>query len=135
MERRFETSVEQSVPFHDVDMLGVVWHGNYYKYLEHARTALLRARGLDKGDLIGVKYRFYVIESRCRHSAPLRYGDRMRVTAWIRDVRHRVLVQYEVTNLSDGKRAARATTALATVDAENNLLLETPDEIQSRLRE
>ncbi len=135
MERACETHVELEVPFHDVDPLGVVWHGNYYKYLEHARTALLRARGLDKGDLIGRKYRFYVIESRCRHSAPLRYGDRMRVTAWIRDVRHRVLVQYEVTNLSDGKRAARATTALATVDAENNLLLETPDEIQSRLRE
>ncbi|MDH3602364.1 MAG: hypothetical protein OEU26_22345, partial [Candidatus Tectomicrobia bacterium] len=24
------------VPFHDVDMMGVVWHGHYYKYFELA---------------------------------------------------------------------------------------------------
>ena len=133
MERACETHVELDVPFHDVDALGVVWHGHYYKYLELARTELLRSRGLDRGELIGKRFRFYVIESRCRHSSPLRYGDRVRVTAWIRDMRHRVLVQFEVTNLSAGRRAARGMTALATVDADDNLLLETPDEIQSRL--
>ena len=84
------------MPLHDVDLLGVVWHGNYYKYLELARTRLLRTRGLDAGDLIGKRYRFYVIESRCRHTFPLRYGDQARVTAWVRDTRHRVLIAYEV---------------------------------------
>ena len=121
------------MPLHDVDLLGVVWHGNYYKYLELARTRLLRTRGLDAGDLIGKRYRFYVIESRCRHTFPLRYGDQARVTAWVRDTRHRVLIAYEVRNLTQGRRAARASTALATVDMEDNLLLETPDEIQRRL--
>jgi acyl-CoA thioester hydrolase len=135
VERACETHVELDIPFHDVDPLGVVWHGNYYKYMELARTALLRPRGLDRGELIGKRYRFYVIESRCRHSSPLRYGDRARVTAWVRDIRHRVLVQFEVTNLTEERRAARGMTALATVDAANNLLLETPDEIQRRLRD
>jgi acyl-CoA thioester hydrolase len=131
--RQCETSIELEVPFHDVDPMGVVWHGHYYKYLELARTELLRARGLDVGDLIGPRYRFFVIDSRCRHSYPLRYGERVQVTAWVRDVRHRVLIAYEVTNLSRGRRSARAHTALATIDADHQLLLETPDEIQRRL--
>ena len=133
MERACETVVELEVPYHDVDPLGIVWHGNYYKYFELARTRLLRDHGLDSGDLIGKRYRFYVIESRCRHSFPLRYGERARVSAWVRDMRHRVMIQFEVTNLAHERRAARGFTALATVDADNNLLLETPDEIQRRL--
>lgn len=133
MERTCETCVELDVPFHDVDPLGVVWHGHYYKYFELARTRLLRERGLDAGELIGPRFRFYVIESRCRHSFPLRYGERARVAAWVRDSRHRVHIQYEITNLAHGRRAARGFTSLATLDAEENLLLETPDEIQRRL--
>ncbi len=128
-----ETCVELEVPFHDVDMLGVVWHGNYFKYLEAARTPLLVACGLDAGDLIGPRYRFVVIESRCRHAFPLRYRDRMRVAAWVRGVAHQITIAYEITNLNAGRRSARAHTLLATLDANDKLLLETPHEICSRL--
>ena len=38
------------VSFHDVDMVGVVWHGHYLRYLEDARWALMRELdfGLEK---------------------------------------------------------------------------------------
>ena len=36
-----ETSVELEVPFHDIDGMGIVWHGHYFKYLEIARTKLV----------------------------------------------------------------------------------------------
>ena len=58
----------------------------------------------------------------------------MRVSAWIQDVRHRVFIGYEITNLTRQRRSARAHTILATTDLERNLLLETPDEIRRRLR-
>jgi acyl-CoA thioester hydrolase len=128
-----ETRVELEVPFHDVDLLGVVWHGHYYKYFEAARTQLLRGCGLDKGDLIGPRYGLFVIESHCRHAFPLRYAERMRVTAWVKDVSHRIAIAYEITNLTQARRAARGHTHLATTDLQRNLLLETPDEIQRRL--
>src|SRR5262245_2269193 len=132
-ERLEEVSIELEVPFHDVDALGIVWHGHYYKYLELARTRLLRARGLDAGDLVGPRYRFLVIESACRHASPLRYGDRLRVSAWLRDFEHRIFVAYEVTNLSTGRRAARAHTILATTDKHGKMLLRTPRAIRDRL--
>ncbi len=38
---RFTAEVELTIPFHDVDMMGVAWHGNYFRYFEVAREALL----------------------------------------------------------------------------------------------
>lgn len=135
MGRLCETSVELEVPFRHVDLMGVVWHGHYYEYLEEARTQLLRACDLDGGDgLIGRRYSFFVIESRCRYVFPLHYRDRMRVTAWVKDLERRIFIAYEITNLTHQRRSARAHTVLATTDRERNLLLETPDEIQGRLR-
>jgi acyl-CoA thioester hydrolase len=133
MKRLRETSVEMQVPFSHVDMLGVVWHGHYFEYCEQARTQLLRCCDLETGDLIGSKYLFFVIESKCRHAFPLFYADQMRITAWIKDIEHRISIHYEITNLNHGRRAARAHTILATADLHRNLLLETPHEIQRRL--
>jgi acyl-CoA thioester hydrolase len=121
------------VPFHDVDALRVVWHGHYYKYLELARTELLRSRRLDVPDLLELGFGFVLIESGCRHAAPLRYGDRARVAAWFRDVRHRVFVAYEVTNLTRRRRAAWGHTVLATTDVDGRMLLATPAAILDRL--
>lgn len=128
-----ETSVELEVPFHDIDGMGIVWHGHYYKYLEIARTKLLRGVGLDKGDVIGPRYRFVVVESHLRYTSALQYGDRVRVSAWFGDLRHRIRILYEVTNLGSGRRAARGHTILATTDLEGRLLLETPHGIVDRI--
>lgn len=132
-QRLRETSAELEVPFRHVDPMGVVWHGHYYAYMEAARTALLRSCGLDAGDLIGPRFAFFVIESKCRYIYPLRYADRVRVTAWFRDIKHRLHIAYEVENLTHHCRAARGHTILATTDLDHKLLLETPDEIQQRV--
>ena len=126
-------SVELEVAFHDVDALQVVWHGNYLRYFELARTALLRARGLDVHDIGRLGYRLLVVESRCRHTFPLRYGERFRVDAWFRDVDYRLNIAYEVTNLAHDRRAARGHTTLVTTDAEGRLLMTTPAAILERL--
>ena len=127
------TSVEFLVPFHDVDALRIVWHGHYLKYLDLARTELLRSVGLDVEDLRAAGHGLLVIESGCRHISPLRYGDRVRVTAWPRDVTHRIQVAYDIKNLTRGQRAARAYTTLVTVDSAGRMLFRTPRAILERL--
>ena len=133
MSRRHETTVEHEVPFRDVDLARVAWHGHYYGYFELARSKLLRERKLDVHDLIQLGYGFFVIESRCRYVSPLFYGDRIRVSAWLRDTRHRVNIAYEIENLTQNAKAARGHTILATTDANRRLLIETPREIRDRL--
>jgi len=128
-----EVSVELEVPFHDVDALRIVWHGHYYKYLELARTELLRSCGLDASDLLELGFGLVMIESACRYTYPLRYGERARVSAWLRDFKHRIFIRYEVRNLTRQRRSARGHSVLAATDAEGRLLLQTPDPIARRL--
>jgi acyl-CoA thioester hydrolase len=131
--RLHECSVDFEVPFHDVDALRAVWHGHYYKYLELARTRLMRSRGLDGADLGELAVGLVMIESRCRYVAPLRYGDRGQVRAWFTDIDHRLSIGYEISNLTLRKRAATARTVLASVDSEGRMLLRTPEVIRKRL--
>lgn len=127
-------AIDLEVPFHDVDSLGVVWHGHYYKYMELARTALLRDRGLDVARFVELGYGLLIIESRCRHSHPLRYGEKFRVSAWFRDIAHRISIGYEITNLTAEKRAARGRTSLVTLDREGRMFYATPEELLVHLR-
>ncbi len=127
-------AVELEVPFHHVDILEVVWHGHYPEYLEVARTALLRSRRLDAPEMRELGYRFYVSESHIRHVAPLRYGDRLRVSAWFRDVENRLDIAYDLENVTRGHRCAQASTILVTTTHAGTLCLATPEPILERLR-
>jgi acyl-CoA thioester hydrolase len=131
--RIHECHVDIEVPFHDVDALEVVWHGHYYKYFELARTALMRGLGLDSVDLRKIHFGFVIIESGCRHIAPLRYGDRARVMTWICEIKYRIAVRYELRNLSNEQRIASAHTTLVTTTEEGELLYRTPPLILRRL--
>ena len=132
--RLHETRALLDVPFHHVDALGIVWHGHYPKYFAAAGMALLRKLALDGSELIGERYRLVVIETACRHGFPLRYADRVAVTAWISDYERRLVIRYDVRNETRGRRAAHGHTTLATLDAEGRLRLETPPEIVARIR-
>lgn len=129
-----EVSVELEVPFHDVDMLRIAWHGHYYKYFEIARTALFRKYDLDGPRLIAMGYGVVVIESKCRHTSPLRFGDQFRVDAALIDTDYRMQVGFQIHNLTDTKRVAYGHTTLATVTPAGQLLLRTPEAILERLR-
>jgi acyl-CoA thioester hydrolase len=128
------TAVELEIPFHHVDVLGIAWHGHYPKYLDLARTALLRARRLDMEDLRALGFRFVVSESFLHHASPLRYGDRVRVTAWLGEVENRIDIAYQLGNLTSGAMAAEGWTAFVTTRTDGTLCLETPPEILERLR-
>ncbi len=131
--RLHEVRVALEVPFHDVDQLGVVWHGHYFKYFEIARTRLLRAIGLDAGELIGTRYRFLITETSCRHIHPLAYGERFEVSAWLRDFENRLCLDYEITSIDHDRRSARGHTVLVSTDAEGRLLIRTPEAIRKRV--
>jgi acyl-CoA thioester hydrolase len=127
-------SIELEVPFHDVDSLHVVWHGWYCKYLELARTALLRSRCIDAPDMIRLGFKFFVIETHLRHLGPARYGDRLRVTSWFTEVENRIGISYVIDNLTGGKRCSLGATVLVTTDQAGALCYETPTPVLERLR-
>lgn len=133
--RLHEVSVDLEVPFHDVDALQIVWHGHYFKYFELARTALMRSRMLDNAEIRELGHRLLVIDTGCRHAAPLAYGDQIRVSAWLADIVHRIHVRFEIQNLTQHRRAARGHTILVATNSDGEMLHRTPEAILKRLSE
>lgn len=121
------------IPFHDVDSAGVVWHGNYYKYFEHARSALLRSFDYDVPQMVTSGYSWPVIESHCRHIAPLRYGNTICVTASIVDFYMRLKIAFEIRTLDDLKIARGHTVQVAVDNSTFQMCLESPPVLLDRL--
>lgn len=118
------------VPFHDVDMMGVVWHGHYYKYFELARTALFRKFHCDTEELKAMGLAFPVIESHCRYHAPLTYGMRVRVKASLVETEFRLGVNYLLTEEQSAKRLARGHTLQVVVRwADRSMVFPVPSQI------
>ena len=126
--------IEVEVPFHDLDGFSVVWHGHYYKYFEHARTAAMRSIGFDIDEMARSGYVWPVIESHCRYIAPLRYGMRVLVRAVLDDCDHRLKFSYLVREKTSGRRLAKGHTVQAAVDSvTGSLCLTTPAVLRKRL--
>lgn len=64
---RFTAEVELTVPFHDVDMMGVVWHGNYFRYFEIAREALLNQFNYGYRQMKESGYLWPVVDTRVKY--------------------------------------------------------------------
>ena len=126
--------VDLEVPFHDVDPLLVAWHGHYFKYLEIARTELQRAHRLDVPDLRALGIAWFVVDTRTRHVAPLRYGEKFRVYAWFFEDDPRIGIAYEIRTLEGNRRVARGRTVLVSTTKDGEMYFETPKEIRDRIR-
>jgi acyl-CoA thioester hydrolase len=121
------------VPFHDVDMMGVAWHGHYYKYFELARTALFRKFHCDADDLRAMGLTLPVIQTQCRYLAPLAYGVTARVAATLVESEFRLGVEYVIADLATGRRLAKGRTVQVVVRVRDaQLLFPVPEQIIRR---
>jgi len=124
-----EAEITLEVPFHDIDILGIAWHGHYYKYFELARTALYRSCDFDVHQMHELGYIFPVIESQCRYVQPLKYGQKVCVSAAIKEYMSYIKIAYVVTDAESGERMAYGHTKQAVCEPDGTMLLAVPDEV------
>jgi Predicted thioesterase len=93
---RLRTHVNLTVPFHDVDMMGVVWHGNYFRYLEIAREQLLRQFNYGYQQMRDSGYAWPVVDSRIKYRHPLTFEQAFTVQAQLEEYEHRLKIQYNI---------------------------------------
>jgi acyl-CoA thioester hydrolase len=142
MRRRGPVSetTEIEVAFQDVDLMAVVWHGNYFRYLEAARWRLMDRLGYGYAAMRTSGYLWPIIESHIRHIRGAAFGDRLQVTASLVEWQNRLAVNYLVTDAKSHARVARARTVQVAVDgATGELQFASPADfvrrIESRLAE
>ncbi|MCP4331970.1 MAG: acyl-CoA thioesterase [Gammaproteobacteria bacterium] len=118
-----EAAVEIEIPFHDVDVMGVAWHGHYVKYLEIARCALLDKIDYNYPQMKASGYAWPVIDLRIRYPRPLQFRQKVRVTAKLDEWENRLKVNYLIEDMASGQRLTRAWTVQVALDMHNNEML------------
>ena len=135
MVQSVSTSVRLRVPYHDVDLMQVVWHGHYLKYFEVARQAFFRECGMDLQHYMKEKgYVFPVVRSMVKHIRPLRLDDEFICTAVLKESRVKIVLDFEIKLISNGKVCAKGRSeqvALLVPDME--MAFSIPEEIQKAL--
>ncbi len=83
--------IEIEVRYAETDQMGVVHHSNYLVWFELARTGLCSRSGYHYADVEAMGYLLMVTAADLSYLAGARYGDRVRVTAWVESMRSRTL--------------------------------------------
>jgi acyl-CoA thioester hydrolase len=114
-----EAEVEVDVPFHDADPMGVTWHGNYFRYLESARSALLRKIGYNYAQMNASGYLFPVVEARIKYVKATSFGARLKVRATLEEYENRLKIAYLITDSASGECVTIASTTQVAVRRED----------------
>jgi acyl-CoA thioester hydrolase len=114
--------VDVEVPFHDVDLAGVVWHGHYMKYLENARWAVMDRIGFGLDAMLASGFIWPVVGLEVKYIRAARYGERLRVQGSLVEWEAKLVLNYLILDAQDGARIGRAQTTQVAVERETGTL-------------
>ena len=118
-EGALEAQVEVDVAFHDSDPMGVTWHGNYFRYLEAARSALLTKIGYGYLDMAASGYFWPIVDARIKYLKPTTFGQRLRVKAELTEYENRLKIRYTISNCESDECVTKAETTQVAVNKDS----------------
>lgn len=127
-------TVTVKVQFYDLDPMQVVWHGNYLRFLEQARCALLDKIAFNYEEMARTGHTWPVVDLRIKYIRPLRFGQEARVTATLVEYENRLKISYRVTDPASGEILTKAHTIQVAVETETNeLCFESPAVLRDKV--
>jgi acyl-CoA thioester hydrolase len=102
MNNTLVTETEFNVEFYDVDSMQIVWHGNYIKYFELGRCALLDKIQFGYLEMAKSGYLWPVVDVRVKYVRPLLFHQRARIQATLLEYENRLRIGYRIFNAETG---------------------------------
>lgn len=91
-----------SVRFSEVDAMGIVWHGNFVKYLEDGRESFGQKYGLAYYDLYDQGFMVPLVKLDMDYKLQLRYGEQIVIeTTWQNCDAAKIIFNYRILRKSD----------------------------------
>jgi acyl-CoA thioester hydrolase len=109
------------IPFYDIDMAGIVWHGHYLKYFERARCTLLEGIGYNYQEMIETGVLWPIIDTSIRYLHPLMLDQEVLISACLVEWELRLVIEYTVRD-ENGVVYTRGKTVQAPIDAKTKKL-------------
>jgi acyl-CoA thioester hydrolase len=129
-----QAKIEITVPFHDIDSVGIAWHGHYAKYFELARCELLDGFNYGYNAMRESGFIWPIIDLRVRYIQPMRFGQRILVQATLREWENRLLIDYLISDAQTGERLTKGQTSQVAVNIGNGeMCLVSPPVLFERL--
>jgi len=130
-----QTFIRRRVSFHEVDMMGIVWHGNYAALGEDASSELRRLCGLACRDFFDAGIQAPIVRLQLDYLQPLFLDDEVMVRAvLIWSDAARLNIEYTIARAS-GTLAATGFTVQLFTAAETGEVCVVPPPLLARFRE
>jgi len=121
------------VYYQHTDAGGMVFHANYFSFMECARTELLQSLGFDLGELARRDHVLFVVHSaQIAYHKPALLGDALEVTARIARI-GRARIEFEQSVMRGETALANAHLTLACVGAGSHRAIAVPEAIRKKL--
>ena len=126
---------KRRVPFHDLDPLQIVWHGNYLKYFDIARFGLFKQAGLDLYQYFLTRQLIFpVTRSSAKHIVPLRYDDEFVCRATVTEAVYKIAMSFEIRLAENGQICTRGKSEQVAVKMpEMEMQFEVPGDVTAAL--
>jgi acyl-CoA thioester hydrolase len=121
--------------FYDLDPMQIVWHGNYTKFMEQARCALMDRIGYNYDEMVQSGYAWPIVDLRIKYIKPVRWAEPIEVEATLIEFENRLKVDYRIRLAATGAVLTKAmTTQLAVEVATGELSFVCPDVFTKKVR-
>lgn len=116
------SELEVKIYYEDTDCGGVVYHANYLRFCERARTEYFAERGVSIREYMLGGILFVVVRAELQYESPAVYGDVLVVTTTMERMR-RVSLDFNqvIRRKDDGAVLVKAKIRLACLDGERRL--------------
>lgn len=113
-------SAEATPQFYDLDPMNIVWHGNYPRFLEVGRVAVMDKIGYGYKEMVESGFAWPIIDMRMRYARPMRLAEPVRITAGIIEWENILRVVYSIVDVVTGERVMRASTSQVALSISTN---------------
>jgi len=127
--------MDMVIPFHDVDSMGITWHGNYLRYFEVARCKLLDKLDYNYRQMQVSGFAWPVVDLQIKYVKSSSFDQLITVKASIVEWENRLKINYQIIDTHTGQRITKGYTIQAAVDmATQELCFITPNVFQDKIK-
>lgn len=96
--------------FYETDGMSIIWHGNYVRWMEEARTDFMDQLGFPYARAVEAGIDFALTDISCKYRAMTRFGEELAITVSISRLSPAKLeLGYEMREASTGELKAEGT--------------------------
>jgi acyl-CoA thioester hydrolase len=117
-ESYMQAEITLTTSFQDADPMGVIYHGNYFRFFEAARHALLEQIDYSYNAMHASGYLWPIIDVRVKYIGPITFNQKIRITAELVEWENRMKIRYVIYDAASGARLTRGYTMQVAVDME-----------------